>query len=76
MNLNIPSFIYTILNWRIPFHPQKIVPAYVKTPLLHCHFGEMSSSSFDPNTRYLYILRKNAREIRKLSKQFEMLVKI
>ncbi|KAL7729890.1 hypothetical protein ACLKA6_014739 [Drosophila palustris] len=42
---------------------KKIVPAYVKTPLLHCHFGEMSSSDFDPKIKYVYILRKNAREI-------------
>ncbi|EDV92648.1 GH18884 [Drosophila grimshawi] len=42
---------------------KKIVPAYVKTPLLHCHFGEMESSNMDPNIRYVYILRKNAKEV-------------
>ncbi|KAH8358423.1 hypothetical protein KR093_000053 [Drosophila rubida] len=42
---------------------KKMVPAYVKTPELHCHFGEMSSSNLDPKIKYVYILRKNAREI-------------
>ncbi|XP_064550918.1 dynein axonemal heavy chain 10 [Drosophila montana] len=42
---------------------KKMVPAYVKTPILHCHFGEMESHHMDPKIRYVYIMRKNAREI-------------
>ncbi|XP_068158083.1 uncharacterized protein [Drosophila tropicalis] len=42
---------------------KKLVPAYVKTPLLHCHFGEMQPANLDPKIRYVYIVRKNRREI-------------
>ncbi|KAH8295402.1 hypothetical protein KR018_010894 [Drosophila ironensis] len=42
---------------------KKLVPAYVKTPELHCHFGEMESEALDPKIKYTYILRKNRREI-------------
>ncbi|KAH8417458.1 hypothetical protein KR222_000260 [Zaprionus bogoriensis] len=42
---------------------KKIVPAYVKTPILHCHFGELATHDMDAKIKYVYILRKNAREI-------------
>ncbi|KAH8382819.1 hypothetical protein KR009_005420 [Drosophila setifemur] len=42
---------------------KKLVPAYVKTPVLHCHFGEMESEDLDPKIKYIYIVRKNRREI-------------
>ncbi|SPP80284.1 dynein heavy chain 10, axonemal [Drosophila guanche] len=42
---------------------KKLVPAYVKTPVLHCHFGEMDSSTLDAKIKYVYILRKDRREI-------------
>ncbi|KAH8257767.1 hypothetical protein KR038_000855 [Drosophila bunnanda] len=42
---------------------KKLVPAYVKTPQLHCHFGELQSEDLDPKIKYVYITRKNRREI-------------
>lgn len=55
----------------IPLSIQKIVPVYVKTPILHCHFGEMASHNMEPKMKYVYILRKHSREIRKYGNGLE-----
>lgn len=55
----------------IPLPIQKIVPVYVKTPILHCHFGEMASHNMEPKMKYVYILRKHSREIRKYGNGLE-----
>lgn len=59
--------IYRQENLKNPSHPppkQKMVPVYVKTPILHCHFGEMATHDMEPKQKYVYILRKHSREIR------------
>ncbi|CAD7085087.1 unnamed protein product [Hermetia illucens] len=42
---------------------KKIVQSYVKTPILHCHFGPMESADIDPKIKYIYIVRKNPNDI-------------
>ncbi|XP_037827971.1 dynein heavy chain 10, axonemal-like, partial [Lucilia sericata] len=37
---------------------KKIIPTFVKTPILHCHFGELKCSHFDNNIKYVYVIRK------------------
>lgn len=48
-----------------------MVPVYVKTPILHCHFGEMATYDMEPKQKYVYILRKNSREIREYGNGLE-----
>uniref|UniRef100_A0A1A9ZFQ5 Dynein heavy chain tail domain-containing protein n=1 Tax=Glossina pallidipes TaxID=7398 RepID=A0A1A9ZFQ5_GLOPL len=38
---------------------KKIVPAFVKTPLVHCHFGDMNMAGVDPTTKFVYFIRKD-----------------
>ncbi|XP_075151305.1 uncharacterized protein LOC142225437 [Haematobia irritans] len=42
---------------------KKIIPTFVKTPILHCHFGELSSSHLDNNIKYVYMIRKEVNGI-------------
>ncbi|KAI8123158.1 hypothetical protein CVS40_6160 [Lucilia cuprina] len=37
---------------------KKIIPTFVKTPILHCHFGELKCSHFNNNIKYVYVIRK------------------
>ncbi|XP_061396381.1 uncharacterized protein LOC133332012 [Musca vetustissima] len=42
---------------------KKIIPTFVKTPILHCHFGELSCTHFDNNIKYVYMIRKEVNGI-------------
>ncbi|XP_058981508.1 uncharacterized protein LOC131803810 [Musca domestica] len=42
---------------------KKIIPTFVKTPILHCHFGELSCTQFDNNIKYVYMIRKEVNGI-------------
>ncbi|KAM7359342.1 dynein heavy chain at 89D isoform 2-T2 [Cochliomyia hominivorax] len=37
---------------------KKIIPTFVKTPILHCYFGDLKYKNFDKNIKYIYMIRK------------------
>lgn len=44
---------------------QRIVQTFVKTPIVHLHFGPMPDEDLNPEINYFYLIRKAPAEIRK-----------
>ncbi|KAJ6635869.1 hypothetical protein Bhyg_14455, partial [Pseudolycoriella hygida] len=38
---------------------KKIIQTYVKTPIIHCHFGSLAQDAMNSNINYLYVIRKS-----------------
>ncbi|XP_055909296.1 LOW QUALITY PROTEIN: dynein axonemal heavy chain 10 [Eupeodes corollae] len=36
---------------------KKIIQSFVKTPILHCHFGSINATHLDTSMKYIYIIR-------------------
>lgn len=43
---------------------QRIVQTFVKTPIIHLHFGHMPDEDLEPDMNYFYFIRKATAEIR------------
>lgn len=42
-----------------------MVPKYIKAPQLHCTFKELNLSNVDTQAKYIYLIRKEVRPVRK-----------
>ncbi|XP_055846772.1 dynein axonemal heavy chain 10 isoform X2 [Episyrphus balteatus] len=53
---------------------KKIIQSFVKTPILHCHFGTINQLHLDPNMKYIYLVRNSSDPIIKYADRDECFV--